>query len=209
MPALHSFRAKDGFVVSHRVNRFAPRGWPRQKPRSTWRFTRDHRVAAPPLYARPPRGGSAALRETTAWRLRRFTRDHRVAAPPLYARPPRGGSAALRETTAWRLRRFTRDHRVAAPPLYARPPRGGSAALRETTAWRLRRFTRPDLQPSTLQRIQRTFDPNARLLHDVGVDLRGADIFMSEQILHRADVIAIFPRKSLRSTRLSAWTQSL
>src|SRR5436309_14320301 len=36
--------------------------------------------------------------------------------------------------------------------------------------------------------VQRTSDPNARLNHYVGIDLRRGDIYVPKQILHCADV---------------------
>ena len=71
------------------------------------------------------------------------------------------------------------------------PPRG------------LKVFTRP-----STAHIQRTFHSNARLLHHMRINLRGAHILMPQQLLHRPNIITIFqqmrrPRKSLRSTRLT------
>ena len=79
---------------------------------------------------------------------------------------------------------------------YARPPRGA------------KRFTRPspisetpDARRQTLQRIQRTFHTNSRLLHHVSIYLGGADVFMPQQILHRANVRSAF--QQVRGERMS------
>ncbi len=40
--------------------------------------------------------------------------------------------------------------------------------------------------------VQRTADGEAAAVEHVGVDHRGADVLMAEQLLDRADIVAVF-----------------
>jgi hypothetical protein len=46
-------------------------------------------------------------------------------------------------------------------------------------------------KPSALFLIQRTPHREARLIEDMGIDHRRGDIGMTEEFLHRADIVAI------------------
>ena len=114
-----------------------------------------------------------------------FTRAHRVER------------SDLRETTAW------------SEAIYASPPRGAKrftrahrverSDLREPTAWSEAIYASPHFN----RPVQRTSDSQPRLLHDMRINLRGAHILMSEQILHRANVRSSFQQmrgKTCRNT---------
>ena len=55
--------------------------------------------------------------------------------------------------------------------------------------------------PARLNGIQRTFNPKPRLLHHMRVNLRRGNVLMAEQVLNRADVIAVF--QQMRRERMA------
>jgi len=63
----------------------------------------------------------------------------------------------------------------------------------DVRCWRFPSTLNP--QPSTTH-VQRTPHSQPRLLHDVRINLGGADILVPEQILHRPNIIAIFQKMS-------------